>query len=262
MTYTKIDWCDMSWNPVTGCKKECPYCYARQIVKRFGGYSSGTDGGEIITFCPLKKAELSEPLVIHSKNGRPRRAPYPFGFLPTLHRYRLVEPAKTKKSQTIFVCSMADLFGEWIPDEWISAVFEACEAAPWHRYMFLTKNPQRYNDLLGKRMLPTGDNYWYGGTRTGQDSDREHEASMSGNTFLSAEPILAPMEPETLNAIELWDLVIVGAETGNRRDKVVPKREWIEAIVEQCWAACVPVFMKGSLKPIWGDELITELPWR
>lgn len=29
-TKTKIDWCDASWNPVTGCLHGCEYCYARQ----------------------------------------------------------------------------------------------------------------------------------------------------------------------------------------------------------------------------------------
>ena len=35
---TKIDWCDSSWNPVTGCLHGCEYCYARSIAKRFGSH--------------------------------------------------------------------------------------------------------------------------------------------------------------------------------------------------------------------------------
>jgi len=31
----KIGWCDMTWNPVIGCKNNCNYCYAREINKRF-----------------------------------------------------------------------------------------------------------------------------------------------------------------------------------------------------------------------------------
>ena len=37
---TKIDWCDSTWNPVTGCLHGCAYCYARRIAERFGGYPS------------------------------------------------------------------------------------------------------------------------------------------------------------------------------------------------------------------------------
>ena len=50
--------------------------------------------------------------------------------------FRLKEPEQKTKPQTIFVCSMSDLFGAWVPDEWIEAVFEACEKAPQHRYLF------------------------------------------------------------------------------------------------------------------------------
>jgi protein gp37 len=32
---TKIEWCDYSWNPVTGCRRGCSYCYARRIHNRF-----------------------------------------------------------------------------------------------------------------------------------------------------------------------------------------------------------------------------------
>ena len=59
---------------------------------------------------------------------------------------------------------MADLFGEWVPDEWIQAVIDACAAAPQHRYLFLTKDPGRYCDLERAGLLPSGDNYWFGAT--------------------------------------------------------------------------------------------------
>lgn len=36
MNKTKIEWCDFSWNPITGCLHGCPYCYARRIAIRFG----------------------------------------------------------------------------------------------------------------------------------------------------------------------------------------------------------------------------------
>ena len=35
MKNTKIEWCDMTWNPVTGCQHGCKYCYARRIADRF-----------------------------------------------------------------------------------------------------------------------------------------------------------------------------------------------------------------------------------
>ena len=41
MNNTRIDWCDSTWNPVTGCKGGCDYCYARSIANRFGGWTTG-----------------------------------------------------------------------------------------------------------------------------------------------------------------------------------------------------------------------------
>lgn len=35
MNKTKIEWADYTWNPITGCSNNCPYCYARAIAKRF-----------------------------------------------------------------------------------------------------------------------------------------------------------------------------------------------------------------------------------
>lgn len=43
MNTTKIEWCDSTWNPVTGCLHQCHYCYARGIARRFGGYHLDTE---------------------------------------------------------------------------------------------------------------------------------------------------------------------------------------------------------------------------
>ena len=44
MDKTKIDWCDSSWNPVTGCLHGCEYCYAGGIAERFRGNSRAVPG--------------------------------------------------------------------------------------------------------------------------------------------------------------------------------------------------------------------------
>ena len=58
------------------------------------------------------------------------------------------------------------LFGSWVPDSWIEEVFAACMSAPQNRYLFLTKNHQRYLDLAAAGKLPFNDNMWYGTTVT------------------------------------------------------------------------------------------------
>jgi len=136
---TKIDWCDATWNPVTGCYHRCEYCYARRIAERFGCATIAIydeDGYVVDGFVTCADGTCHEMEHPYEDCGKGRIAPYPYEFDPTFHRYKLDEPQHWKKPHTIFVCSMADLFGEWVPDEWIEQVFKACEAAPQHRYMF------------------------------------------------------------------------------------------------------------------------------
>ena len=243
MNKTKIDWCDSSWNPVSGCRHNCEYCYARNIAKRFG----------------KNYPDLSQSAVeygLHVLDTKFDDTPYPYGFEPTLHGYRLDE-YKNKTGRNIFVCSMADLFGDWVPDSWIREVFEACEKAPQHNYLFLTKNPERYAECG----VPVNDNLWFGtSVCCKKDLQRCKYLPLGANKFISIEPILENLEIIGSPVISYVDWVIIGAETGRRKDKVVPERKWIEDIVNECRENEKPVFMKSSLAQIWGEPLIQEFP--
>ena len=232
MNKSEIDWCDFSWNPVTGCRRGCEYCYARNQARRFSGdvrvnvtdpqiHAEDGPAGKIYT--------LPQPF----KNSRGTTIPHPAGFEPTFHEYRLGDPARKKKPASIFVCSMADLFGPWVPDEWIARVFEACKAAPWHNYMFLTKYPERYAALANAGELPDVHecpNFWYGTTVT-KAGDRAFTSAVTYHTFLSIEPISGPMDAG-LGSFGGAEWVIVGAETGNRKGKITPERDWIRNIMK------------------------------
>lgn len=243
MNNTKIDWCDSTWNPITGCLYGCEYCYARGIAERFGGKQKFTN-----------IFEEDEPLI--GTDGK--TVAYPHSFSPTFLKYHL-DDYINKKGRNIFVCSMADLFGDWVPDNWIREVFAVCEKAPQHNYLFLTKNPRRYVELAEKGILKYLDNMWYGWTET-SSGNRPGLMCFPGNstnnlkTFVSVEPILGPIRPG------LADWIIVGAETGKRKDKVIPEREWIRQIAEDCREYGIPLFMKSSLADIWGELLIQEFP--
>lgn len=242
MNKTKIDWCDSTWNPITGCLHGCEYCYARGIAERFGGKQKYAN-----------IFEEDEPVI--GADGKVLA--YPHSFSPTLLRYRLNDYA-SKKGRNIFVCSMADLFGDWVPDSWIEEVFKACEKAPQHNYLFLTKNPQRYVELALREKLPAKENMWYGSTIT--EPDMESFFSEYHKTFWSIEPILTPFRRMEESKKQLPDWIIIGAETGRRKDKVIPEREWIEDILEDCRQRNIPLFMKSSLADIWGEPLIQEFP--
>lgn len=243
MNKTKVDWCDSTWNPVTGCLHRCEYCYARGIANRFGfgAYEPNID-----------ERVLIEPAVSAGK-----KVPYPFNFEPTFHKYRLNE-YRNKKGRNIFVCSMADLFGDWVPDEWINEVFKACESAPQHNYLFLSKNPERY----AKYSLPCDNYLWYGtSVCKKEDISKCKYLPLGGKKFVSIEPILEDLDIiDSLLINNYADWAIVGAETGRRKNKVVPERKWIENVVNECREWSIPVFMKSSLTDIWGEPLIQEFP--
>ena len=273
MNKTKIDWCDSTWNPVTGCFHSCEYCYARRIAKRFGGASETHCNETVGTECQWETSAegkihvLGEPIYDYDYG---RNAPYPYEFDPTFHKYRLNE-YQNKKCRNIFVCSMADLFGEWVPMEWIREVFNACREAEQHRYIFLTKNPSRLRELEADGELPDLPNFWYGSTvETYPDGPAENcwnalfipsddYGLVRAHTFVSIEPILGDFNSQGITNNVDW--VIVGAETGLRAGKVTPERRWIENLVILCEIAETPLFMKDSLRELMGDDFKQEFPW-
>lgn len=52
------------------------------------------------------------------------------------------------KGKTIFVGSAADMFGNFMHDEWIRKVLKKCRDNAENKYLFQTKNPGRYMDFL------------------------------------------------------------------------------------------------------------------
>lgn len=227
MQKTKIEWATMTWNPVTGCLNGCLYCYAKTIANRF---KTGLGCGK--------------PFVYESAGA----GPYPANFDPTFHEYRLGEPQAVRKSQRIFVVSMGDLFGPWVPDEWILKVFDACKKASQHKYMFLTKNPIRYRQLAMEGLLPKLDNFWYG-----QSCTQGIVSAFYGDyhQFVSAEPLQGIVEAFG------FELVIIGAETGNRKDKYPLTRYEVDRTV----GINNTVFMKGSCLRVDGiNYLKKKLP--
>ena len=244
---TKIDWADATWNPVTGCLHGCEYCYAQRIARRFGGHIITGHDHLYILDKPYKR-----------ENGT--ITPYPYGFDPTFHRYKLDEPQRWKKPRSIFVCSMADLFGEWVPDEWILEVLQACQRAPQHRYIFLTKNPERYDELRGKYEIfrEAYEKHHFGATAT--DLEQICGARLSCADWLSIEPFQDTIPP--FHFYPYWRCIIIGAETGNRKGKVIPNKGLIMDIVHACDFWKTRVFMKESLRPIMGDDFRQDLlPW-
>jgi len=78
--------------------------------------------------------------------GRLKNVPYyKDGFKPKLGRSKL---NKTFRQGLIFLSSMGDLWGPWVPDEWITEVLVAIRKSPNATFLALTKNPERYHQFL------------------------------------------------------------------------------------------------------------------
>ena len=255
MNKSKIAWCDHTWNPITGCRHGCKYCYASKTAERFSGdvrlnlmakkdyqTEEARDGSKSVYL--LDKTMLNE-------TGK--GLIYPFGFEPTYHKYRMEILDKLKMGNNIFVGAMADIFGEWVPDAWLDDVFEVCKDRPQHNYLFLTKNPNRF---ISYGVPTEQDNMWYGTTITGpEDMERISSLLIDGKTFVSIEPLYKRLSQEDIQAIcKYANWIIIGTETGRNNGKIMPEFEWIKDIVLGADDAEIPVFMEDSLIPIVGEK--------
>lgn len=163
---------------------------------------------------------------------------------------------KSKKPKSVFMDSMSDI--GWWEREWVDEVFNEIRKNKQHNYIFLSKCSKGYLSDKKKHDLM---NCWFGLSVTKQESIKL--LTRTWFDFLSVEPILEPInfgwEKEWKRDIQL---VIIGAETGNRKNKVIPKKEWVDDIVRQCDENDIKVFMKESLQEIMGDDFRQDkLPW-
>lgn len=210
----KIEWTDFTWNPVTGCLHGCDYgpdgCYAARTAKRI----------------------------------------YKEGFTPTFRPEKINEKEfKIPAGSKVFVCNMGDLFGHWVPDEWISPVIEACRRHPELTFQFLTKNPERY------REYPMPKNCWIGTTVERPESHDHrlqtllaiHDMHTRPIKFVSFEPLFGPSSKD-LN-LEGVDWAIIGEVTG-KRIKDQHKQDlvkWAAELITVCRRDNVAVFTKNEV---------------
>jgi protein gp37 len=152
---------------------------------------------------------------------------------------------------------MGDLFGEWVPAEWIQAVIEVCRECPQHIFMFLTKNPKRYAEFE----FPP--NCWLGMSVTGSENATPlyviSNLLNKNVKFISWEPIITTILYKHYRNI---DWLIMGAMTGPGAKQHQPDPWWIENAVGGCRNNHIPIFMKDSIKPFYEGELIREWPER
>lgn len=167
-----------------------------------------------------------------------------------------LEQLDSKKPKVIFMDSMSDI-ADW-KKAWRKQVYDAISKNPQHTYMFLTKRPDEAHFIIGK-------NVWNGVSVTRQSETEkinplrrlEH---FNQNQFVSFEPILGPIT-FTMLCMNWIGWAVLGAETGNRKDKFIPSKEDVMNIVYALWPCDIPIFMKDSLIPIVGEEnMLRQFP--
>ena len=173
---------------------------------------------------------------------------------PTLMEHRLPQLYKGKP-RVMLITSMSD-FSSWCKNSWCSKIFNALQENPQHQYILLTKRPEfcQYQTNL--------DNVWMGVTITTK-KETERISILKKNVkakhyHITFEPLFEDVGELDLENI---DWVVIGAETGNRKGKITPKKEWIMNIVCQAKERNIPITMKTSLIDIVGEEnFVQDMP--
>ena len=207
---SKIEWTEVTWNPVTGCSKishGCKLCYAERLAKR------------------LQAMGVEK---------------YQQGFNVALHETVLDRPLHWKKPKLVFVNSMSDLFHKSVPTTFIQSVFHAMNESPQHKFQVLTKRPARVCQLNGK--VNWTSNIWLGVSIESErwvDRLQKLKDTDAHIKFLSLEPLLGPLSNLDLTDI---DWVIVGGESGPKARPIDP--DWVREIRDNCIGNGVPFFFK------------------
>lgn len=160
----------------------------------------------------------------------------------------------SKRSNVYFITPASDLSG-W-KEEWISEVFQKMEENKDTSYIFLTKRP----DLI--KIDSTPNNGWFGVTVTSKSELHKikelKENIKSNNYHVTFEPLFDDVGEVDLEGIK-W--VVIGTETGSRKNKAVTKIEWINNILKSSQKYNIPVFMKEDLYKVIDEKyIIQEFP--
>lgn len=164
----------------------------------------------------------------------------------------VLKQLEEKTPHTIFMDSMSDV-GHW-KKEWFEQALMAMKKNRQHKYIFLSKMPNGFINQMHK-FIEGLDGLAYFGLSVTTRADLEKLRGTDFD-FLSIEPLL-----EKIKWVDLSGKIplsvkqfIIGAETGNRKGKVVPQKEWIDEIVKWADEHNIRVFMKESLRKIMGND--------
>lgn len=246
---SKISWCNATWNPIVGCtivSPACTNCYAMQWANQmldgnpksphYDGTTKKVNGNAVWT----GKINIAPDSILN-------------------------KPLDWRKPRIIFVNSMSDLFHVDVPDKWIDMIIEVIKQCPQHRFLVLTKRPQRMRDYMVNYYMKHTEvphNLWLGVTAENQETANERVPLLLETPafirFVSAEPLLGPIDfskvyegkensySSKAEPYPKLDWVIVGGESGKNARPTHP--DWIMDILHECNQFNTPFFFKQ-----WGE---------
>lgn len=236
---TNIEWCDTTWNPVTGCTKispGCKHCYAERMAKRLKAMG---------------------------------QVKYRHGFRVMCHPHML-NKVPGGRGKVIFVCSMSDLFHPAVPPKFIAQVFAAMGKHPQHKLLLLTKRPDvmltwygiaKDIGVGGVDVTTAFPNVGVGVTICNQrEADKNIPLLLdcpAAMRFVCAEPMLADLRLPYEYHFGGLDWVICGGESGPGARPMHP--DWARGLRDQCQAAGVPFFFK-QWGEWWPDDFSVTTP--
>jgi protein gp37 len=220
---SKIEWTDVTWNPVAGCNivtAGCTNCYAMRMAARLE--AMGTRKYQGLT---RKSGErhVWTGVVVQDENA-------------------LRAPLSWRKPRTVFVNSMSDLFHPSVDLAFIARIWEVMNATPQHTYQVLTKRPERMCEVLSLSDFPVLPNVWIGTSvedNLALGRIEKLRRAPAAVRFISFEPLIGSVAGADLRDI---DWAIVGGESGPRSRPMLA--EWASEIEGLCRDAGTAFFFK------------------
>lgn len=218
---SRIEWTEATWNPVAGCSvisPGCKNCYAMRMADRLAAMGQSKYVG--LTRRSGGRAKWNSNINIDERS--------------------LMIPYNWRHGRMIFVNSMADLFHEGVPVDFIKRVFSVMHDCPQHVFQVLTKRSARLRDLSPE--LDWVPNIWMGVSV--EDVDFVYRidhlrSSGAAVKFISFEPLLSDLGEIDLAGMN-W--AIAGGESGPGARPMHP--DWVRSIRDQCIRSGVAFYFK------------------
>jgi protein gp37 len=253
MPKTKIEWAEHSWNPIAARNRTthkrgwycehttpgCEACYSEAINRRFG------------------------TKIDYERQNRDQVELF-------LDEHMLAEPLSWPTPRRVFVCSMTDLFAEFVSDAWIDRIFVVMARTPQHTFQVLTKRADRMREYISGAPLRWPDvpwplaNVWLGVSV--EDQRRADERipvlleTAAALRWVSCEPLLERVDVQRyLRRLVVGDVprgldwIVAGGETGPGARSMRP--QWARLLRDQCRAGSLPFFLKHRGEWLDADEV-------